>query len=93
MRNKKAQALGGLAVATIAGMAVRAFAGFLGALAKPVEMVANIIVFLAIVLIAFGAIFSGVGLALITSNMIIAVIFFFGIGYAAVNLIMSLFNL
>lgn len=83
-------ALGSFAIASIAGMVVRIGEKFLGGLSKPVEMISNVIVFLLVVITAFSVVFSEIGVSLLTQNMWVGILFFFGIGYAAANLLLSL---
>ena len=92
-RNKKGQiAIGATAIAAILGMVWRVGEKFVPG-GEIIKIVSNIIVATTIVFLAFGAIFSGLSLDLITSNIILAWIFFLGVGYAAANLILDIIGM
>lgn len=84
--------IGATAIASILGMAWRFGENFLPG-GQLIKIASNIIVATAIILLAFGAIFSQVSLGLLTGNAILAWIFFLGVGYAAANLIADLVGL
>lgn len=93
LKNKKGQfAIGATAIAAILGMIWRFGERFLPG-GDIIKIVSNLIVATAIILLAFGAIFSQVGLGLLTGNAILAWIFFLGVGYAAANLIADIVGL
>lgn len=92
-KGKKGQiAIGATAIASILGMLWRIGEKFVPG-GEIIKIVSNIIIAVTIVMLAFGAIFSGVSLNLLTSNVILAWIFFLGVGYAAANLIADIFGL
>jgi len=94
MRNKKGQIAGiGMSVFAVIIGAVWRFAGRFLPGGEIIKLVSGLTVAVTILLLAFGAIFSGVGLAMITSNVILNFIFLLGLGYAAASLIADLFGL
>lgn len=84
--------LSAFGLASVLGM-IWAFAANFVPGGKLVKMLSNVVVAIAVVLIAFSAIFSNVGLDMLTNIMIVGWLFFFGVGYAAASLISDLFGL
>ena len=84
--------IGATAAAAVLGMVWRFGEKFLPG-GDIIKIVSNLVVFVAIILLAFGAIFSGVSLSLLTGNVILAFLFFLGVGYAAASLIADLIGL
>ena len=92
-KDKKSQiAIGATAIAAILGMVWRFGERFIPG-GEILKVLSNIVVAVTIVFLAFGAIFSQVSLGLLTGNIILAWIFFLGVGYAAANLIADIFGL
>jgi len=92
-KSKKGQiAIGATAIASILGMLWRIGEKFVPG-GEIVKIVSNMIVAVTIIFLAFGAIFSGVSLSLLTSNVILAWLFFLGVGYAAANLVLDIIGM
>ena len=92
-KSKKGQiAIGATAMAAILGMIWRFGERFIPG-GEIVKIVSNFIVAVTIVTLAFGAIFSGLSLSWLTGNVVLAWIFFLGIGYSAANLIADIIGL
>jgi len=84
--------IGASAIASVLGMIWRFLEDFLPG-GQIIKIVSNIVVAGVVVILAFGAIFSGASLSLLTGNIFVAFVFFLGVGYAAASLIADLIGL